>query len=78
MSPRLPLVSGRETVAALERVGYRAVRQKGSHVRMRHPHPAQHKPLTVPMHRELRPGLLRAIVRDAGLTPDEFRELLGR
>ncbi len=76
MSPHLPPASGRETVAAPERIGYRAVRQEGSHVRMRHPHPAERKPLTVPMHRELRPGLLRAIIRDAGLTPDEFRELL--
>jgi len=76
MSPRLPAVSGREAVAALERIGYRAVRQKGSHVRMRHPDPAVHKPLTVPMHRELRLGLLRAIIRDAGLTREKFRELL--
>jgi len=76
MSPRLPVVSGRDAVAALERLGYQAVRQKGSHVRMRRANPTVRKPLTVPMHRELRLGLLRSILRDAGITPDEFRALL--
>jgi len=78
MTPHLPVVSGKEAVAALERIGYRIVRQKGSHVRMRHPDASNHKPLTVPQHRELRVGLLRAILRDASLTPDEFSRLIGR
>ncbi|MBM4084384.1 MAG: addiction module toxin, HicA family [Planctomycetes bacterium] len=76
MSPRLPVVSGRQTIAALERIGYRVVRQKGSHVRMRHPDSSVRKPVTVPVHRELRLGLLRAILRDAGLTPEQFFRLL--
>jgi predicted RNA binding protein YcfA (HicA-like mRNA interferase family) len=76
MSSRLRVVSGRETIATLERIGYRPVRQKGSHVRMRHSDPAKHKPLTIPLHRELRPGLLRAILRDAGLSPEDFSNLL--
>ena len=78
MSPRLPVVSGRDMIAALQRIGYQVVRQKGSHVRLRHPAPAARQPVTVPMHRELRPGLVRAIVRDAALTPEEFAVLLRR
>ncbi|MCK4283838.1 MAG: type II toxin-antitoxin system HicA family toxin [Candidatus Brocadiae bacterium] len=75
---RLPTVSGKQTIAALERFGYAVARQKGSHVRMRHPDAGSHKPLTIPLHRELRAGLLRAILRDAALTPDQFRDLLHR
>ena len=78
MSPRLPVVSGTEAIAALERTGYQVVRQRGSHVRMRHPDVHLRKPVTVPVHKELRVGLLRAILRDAGLTPEEFSDLLRR
>ncbi|TEU19373.1 MAG: type II toxin-antitoxin system HicA family toxin [Anaerolineales bacterium] len=35
MSPKLPVVSGRQVVRALERIGYRVVRQRGSHIRLR-------------------------------------------
>jgi predicted RNA binding protein YcfA (HicA-like mRNA interferase family) len=77
MTPRLAVVSGRQAVRALERFGYISVRQKGSHVRMRHPDAQVHKPLTIPLHRELRPGLLRAILRDASLTPEDFAALVG-
>ena len=78
MTARLPTVSGEQTIAALRRFGYGVVRQKGSHVRMRHPDARSHKPLTIPLHRELRAGLLRTILRDAALTPDEFGDLLHR
>jgi len=76
MSPSLPVVSGREVIAALERGGYQKVRQRGSHVRLRHADAAKHKPVTVPMHKEIRAGLLRAILRDASLTVDAFGRLL--
>lgn len=69
MSP-LPVISGRQAVAALEKIGYAVVRQKGSHMRMRHPTEASRMPLTVPDHRELKSGTLRAIIRDAGLSVD--------
>ncbi len=72
----LPVISGRETIAALERLGYVAVRQKGSHVRLRHPSDPARAPLTVPDHKELKSGTLRAIIRDAGLSVDQFVELL--
>lgn len=72
----LPVISGRETIAALERLGYVAVRQKGSHVRLRHPSDPARAPLTVPDHKELKSGTLRAIIRDAGLSVDQFVDLL--
>lgn len=73
----LPVISGRAAIAALERIGYVAVRQKGSHVRLRHPSDAAKLPVTVPDQKELKPGPLRAIIRDAGLTVEDFRQLLG-
>ena len=60
----------------MERIGYVTVRQKGSHIRLRHPSNPARQPVTVPDHKELKPGLLRAIIRDAGLSFDEFRALL--
>jgi len=73
---RLPVVSGRQTIVALQAVGYVAVRQRGSHVRMRHPSEPGRKPVTIPDHRELKSGTLRAILRDAGLSVEEFAKLL--
>lgn len=74
----LPIISGREAVTALARIGYEVVRQKGSHMRLRHPTDPARLPLSVPDHRELKVGLLRAIIRDAGLSPEQFRALLER
>ena len=78
MTPRSPVVSGKQAVAAFRELGYEVVRQRGSHVRMPHPDASQHRPLTVPLHPELRAGFLRAMIRDAGLTPDESRDLCDR
>jgi predicted RNA binding protein YcfA (HicA-like mRNA interferase family) len=52
-------------------VGYEEVRQRGSHIRLRHSSGAR-PPLTVPDHRELKTGLLHRLIRDAGMTVDEF------
>jgi len=70
---RLPVLSGREVVKALCRIGYYVRNQKGSHVHLRHP---ERPPLTIPMHEEVARGTLRAITRDAGLTMEEFLDLL--
>ncbi len=78
MRRKLPLVSGREVVAALEKAGYTVVRQRGSHIRMRHLVDPGRKPVTVPAHREVKLGLLRKIVKDANLIVEEFIGLLGR
>lgn len=73
---RLPVVSGRGMITALSRIGYVVVRQRGSHLRLRHPTDRSRRPLTVPDHSTLKPGTLRAILRDANLSVDQLRELL--
>jgi predicted RNA binding protein YcfA (HicA-like mRNA interferase family) len=72
----LPVVSGREAIRVFERLGYVVVRQRGSHVRLRHATDLMRRPLTVPDHRTLKPGLLRRLLRDAEVDPEEFRRLL--
>jgi predicted RNA binding protein YcfA (HicA-like mRNA interferase family) len=72
---RLPVVSGAQAVRALGRLGYQVDHQTGSHLILRH-ETAPHRRLTVPNHKELAKGTLRAIIREAGLTVDEFRSLL--
>ncbi len=63
----LPVVSGREVVKALEKIGYAFDRQRGSHMILRQQTPPQRR-LTVPDHKEVAKGTLRAIFRQAGLT----------
>lgn len=70
----LPRISGREVVAALMKVGYARDRQKGSHIVLRqvlHPH----RRIVVPDHAEVAKGTLRAIIKQTGLTVEEFKEL---
>ena len=71
----LPRVSGRQVVAALIKVGYEKDRQKGSHIVLRQS-AEPHRRLVVPDHREVAKGTLRAIIKQAGLTVDEFVALL--
>jgi predicted RNA binding protein YcfA (HicA-like mRNA interferase family) len=72
MSPKLPVVSGDDVIHVLGKYGYVAVRQKGSHVRLRHPTDSTRAPITVPLHRELATGTLRRILRDAQLEIEQF------
>jgi predicted RNA binding protein YcfA (HicA-like mRNA interferase family) len=71
---RLPVVSGAQLVRALEKAGWEVARQRGSHVRLRHPE--RRAQLTVPLHRELKRGTLRGILADAGIEREELRRLL--
>jgi predicted RNA binding protein YcfA (HicA-like mRNA interferase family) len=71
---RLPVVSGRECVRALERAGFYLKRQTGSHMVLRRDEPFAQ--VVVPDHRELDRGTLRAIIRYAGISVDDFVELL--
>jgi predicted RNA binding protein YcfA (HicA-like mRNA interferase family) len=71
----LPVLSGRQLCKILGKINYAIDHQTGSHIILRnHEHPFRR--LTVPDHRELAKGTLRAILRQAGLTPDELRYLL--
>ena len=72
MSPKLPVVSGDDLIRAVAKFGYVAVRQKGSHVRLRHSSDPQRSPITIPLHNEIAFGTLRRILRDAGVTVEEL------
>jgi predicted RNA binding protein YcfA (HicA-like mRNA interferase family) len=69
----LPVLSGREVIGALRKLGYYIRDQRGSHIHLRHP---TRPPLTVPDHTEIARGTLRAIIRDADLTVERFLKLL--
>ncbi len=71
---RLPVCSGQDAIRAFQKLGYQVDHQTGSHIILRHP---QMRRLTVPNHRELAKGTLRALIREAGLTKEEFVNLLG-
>ncbi len=71
----LPVVSGREVVKALGKVDYVLDRQRGSHMILRQ-QSSPHRRLTVPDHKDVAKGTLRAIIRQAGLTVEEFTNLL--
>jgi predicted RNA binding protein YcfA (HicA-like mRNA interferase family) len=74
LTGRQPVVSGAQLISALGKLGWISVRQRGSHVRLRH---AEHtNSLVVPLHRELKRGTLAGILRDAGVDGDELRRLL--
>ncbi len=72
MSPKLPVVSGDQLIRALAKFGYVAVRQKGSHLRLRHSTDPQRLPITVPLHNEIAFGTLRRILRDAAVTVEQL------
>jgi predicted RNA binding protein YcfA (HicA-like mRNA interferase family) len=71
----LPVVSGRDAVRAFGKIGFAVDHQSGSHIILRQ-NDSPHRRLSVPDHKELATGTLRSLIRNAGLTVDEFRALL--
>jgi len=72
---KLPVVSGKDTIKALRKIGYQFDHQKGSHIILRQEiNPFRR--LTIPNHKEIAKGTLRAIIAQAGLTVVEFISLL--
>jgi predicted RNA binding protein YcfA (HicA-like mRNA interferase family) len=72
---RIPALKSEEVIRVLAKAGFQTIRQRGSHVRLRHP---DQRVVTVPAHlgQDLGRGILRKILRDAKLTPEEFLSLL--
>ena len=70
---RLPRLKGKQVVSILEKLGFRTLRTRGSHVFLRH---SDGRVTTVPVHsgEVIGPGLLRAILRDIEMTVEEFAE----
>ena len=73
--PKLPVLSGKELVAALKRLGYEEDHRTGSHIILRHRDPP-HRRLTLPDHKEIAKGTLRAILRQAVISVEELLKLL--
>lgn len=71
---KLPRISGRECAKALGKAGYHVRRQEGSHMVLRRDDPFAQ--VVVPDHKELDRGTLRAIIRQAGISVDDFVKLL--
>lgn len=74
--PKLPSVSGERVVKALKRAGFVQLRQKGSHVSLEKSVGGQIWKTVVPMHSELAKGTLSDILKQSGLTLEEFLEVL--
>jgi predicted RNA binding protein YcfA (HicA-like mRNA interferase family) len=74
--PRAPRITGREAVRALKRLGWHEVTQRGSHVQLEHPE--RRGKVTVPIHAgdTLDPKLIASVLKQAGITPDQFRDAL--
>ena len=70
--PKLPVVSGAETIRALERIGFKVTRQRGSHVVLRKGSTG----CVVPNHKELKKGTLAGILKQAGISNDDFIDVL--
>ena len=73
--PPLPVLPGERVVRALTNCGFEVVRVRGSHHVLRHP---DGRGTTVPVHasQEVRAGTLRAILRDCGLSVEQFLDLM--
>lgn len=71
---RLANISGKEAAKAFEKAGWAPIGQVGSHLVM--VKPGVRANLSIPQHKELSVGTLRALIRHAGLTVDEFLSLL--
>lgn len=71
---KLPVVSGSEAVRAFAKLGYAIDHQTGSDIILRQQE-SPHRRLSIPDHRELAKGTLRALIRQAGLIVDTFRRL---
>lgn len=73
MSEKLPILSGKEIVKALNKIGFVPVRQRGSHVFMRHP---DGRRTVVPIHKEVNKSTLMDILSQTKLSKDELLKLL--
>ena len=72
---RLPALTAKELIRALEKAGFQMIRQRGSHVRLRHP---DGRVVTVPVHAgQIGRGLLKKILRDARMSIEDLLKLIG-
>jgi predicted RNA binding protein YcfA (HicA-like mRNA interferase family) len=72
---KLPVISGKQLCKILSKTGYLIDHQTGSHIILRNENPP-HRRLTIPNHKEIAKGTLRAIIRQAGFTLEEFNKIM--
>ncbi|MBU4349665.1 type II toxin-antitoxin system HicA family toxin [bacterium] len=72
---RLPILTGLELIKILERMGFKTIRQKGSHVFLKH---QDNRTTIIPVHKgkDVDRALLRKILRDTEISPNEFKDIL--
>ena len=70
--PNLPVISGADTIKALQRLGFVVIRQKGSHIILRR----GSQGCVVPNHKELKIGTLVGILKQASISVDEFLSVM--
>ncbi len=70
---KLPILSAQEIIKGLQNIGYREIRQRGSHICLVC---LNKKSVTVPNHKTIGRGLLRRILRDAEISPEKFQQFL--
>jgi predicted RNA binding protein YcfA (HicA-like mRNA interferase family) len=70
--PKLPIVSGMDTVRALQKLGFIVIRQKGSHIILRRGSLG----CVVPNHREIKIGTLAGLLKQGGVSVEEFMNVL--
>ena len=73
---KLPVLSGHELIKILKIIGFEPVRQKGSHIVLVDKSAGSKKAVVVPNHKEIDPGTLLEIIRQAGLKRDDFEKLI--
>ncbi|MCK9363141.1 MAG: type II toxin-antitoxin system HicA family toxin [Syntrophales bacterium] len=66
--PELPIISGKEAIKIFGSMGFKLVRQKGSHAVLR----KRNKGCVIPLHTELAVGTLRSAIKQAGIAVEEF------
>jgi len=70
--PKFPGLSGKEIIRAREKLGFRVARQSGSHVLMKR----GEKGCVVPNHKEVKVGTVNGVLRQAEISPEEFKKAL--
>ncbi|MFZ3383448.1 MAG: type II toxin-antitoxin system HicA family toxin [Candidatus Methanoperedens sp.] len=73
---KLPVLSGHDLIKILKKIGFEPVRQKGSHIVLIKNSAGSKRAVVVPNHKEIDPGTLLEIIRQAGLKRDEFKKLI--
>jgi len=74
MSSRYPILKPQDIIRALKKAGFKEVAQKGSHLKLKKENPTRN--VIIPMHEEVTRWTLKSILEQAGISLEEFLELL--